>query len=491
MAPGQAEEIRAGLSKFSESGKPVFAHAQGFEGPAIANYFAVTGASSIWLQDTASFSASGYASESTFLGDLIERVGAEAEYLAYYEYKSAASAYTEGGYTEAHREATMSWLGSLFDTAITLMANDRSMERSRMQSLIENAPYSAEQAQERQLVDQLGHAYDARLALAQQIGKRVQYVSFDAYARSAQQTLEGEEKVIALISAQGPISTGSGSSGLSGGDTIGSDRLTALILQAAASPRVGAIIIRVNSPGGSAIASDQIHSAILRARGAGKPVVISMGAVAASGGYYIAAPADRIVAHASTLTGSIGVVTGKLVLDGALDRIGVQIEPLYVGGEFTTSFSSSSTWTPTQRAAFEQLTNDVYVDFTQRVADGRDLPLSVVQDIARGRVWTGAQALELGLVDRLGGLNEALDEARQLSGLEDAKLFHLRANTPSNPFIILQQFFTSSASIFEMIARLNALLSAPEIQDILESQYQLGTGPQLHSSETVVVPEAP
>ena len=491
MAPGQAEEIRASLASFAQSGKPVYAHAQGFEGPAIANYYAVSSASSLWLQESASFSASGYASETVFLGDLIERVGAQADFVEFYEFKNASSSYTESGYTQAHRDSTLSWLGSLYDTAISRMASDRSMDRARMQALIEGAPYSAEHALERQLVDRLGHVFDARLAISQEVGGRARFVDIDQYARSIAPNEPEIGPVIALINAQGVITTGPGQPGLTGEDMIGSDRLTRLLDHAASNNRVRAIVLRVDSPGGSAIASDQIHNAVLRARAAGKPVVVSMGSVAASGGYYIAAPADRIVAHPSTLTGSIGVVTGKLVVDGALERIGVNIEPLSVGGEFTTTYSNAQGWSETQREAVERLTNDVYVDFTERVAAGRDLPLSRVQEIARGRVWTGAQALELGLVDRLGGLNEAVEEAKKLAGLDEGDLVQIQSYAPTpNPFMFFQNFFGSSAEVLQMLGELYAISQTDEVQALLDAQRWQAPATRLETSEQVVVPDA-
>lgn len=481
MAPGRAEEIRGALNALSTMGKRVVVHAQGFEGPAVANYFAVAGADALWLQASASFSATGYASETIFFGDAIEQAGARAEFLQFYEYKNAADPFLSADYTEAHREATLSWLGSLFDTAIESAAADRDMTPAAMRALIEAGPYSAEAALESGLVDSLGHVHEAREAARGDSGT-ARFVQAAVYHRAGG-AVSGP--VIALIGAEGAIETGDGDTGFGGGAVIGSDRTSRAIDSAARDSSVRAIILRVDSPGGSAIASDQIWDAVVRAREAGKPVVVSMGSVAASGGYYIAAPADRIVANASTLTGSIGVVAGKIVVDGALQRLGVNIEPLSVGGEFTTAFSSATVWSESQRAAYERLAEDIYADFTEKVADGRDLPLARVREIARGRVWTGAQALDHGLVDRIGGFQAAVEEARDLAGLAADEPSRLRRYPAQpTPLEALQQLFGVTADGAEAAVRLNALLSLPEVRAALRERERLtAPGVRLESAE--------
>lgn len=482
MAPGRAEEIRAALRALSEADKSVIVHAQGFEGPAVANYFAVSGADELWLQDTATFSATGYATETVFFGEAIERAGAQAQFLQLYEYKNAADPFVSADYTEAHREATLSWLGSLFDTAMAGAAADRGVTEAVLREVIESGPYSAEQALEAGLVDSLGHLPAAEDAARAATGAE-RFVTAADYVRSSPPAAAGP--VIALIGGEGAIETGEGDTGFGGGAAIGSDRLSRAIDSAARESSVRAIVLRIDSPGGSAIASDQIWDAVVRARQAGKPVVVSMGSVAASGGYYIAAPADRIVANASTLTGSIGVVAGKVVIDGALQRLGVNIEPLSVGGEFATAFSSASPWSETQRAAYLGLIEDTYQDFTEKVAMGRDLPLARVQALARGRVWTGAQALDHGLVDRIGGLTDAIEEARALAGLasdEPARIRRFPAQpTPLEAF---QQLFGVSAEGAQAAARLNALLELPEVRAALRERERLGApGVRLESYE--------
>lgn len=482
MAPGRAEEVRGALNALSRAGKRVVVHAQGFEGPAVANYFAVAGADELWLQASASFSATGYATETVFFGDAIERAGAQAQFLQFYEYKNAADPFVSGDYTEAHREATLSWLGSLFETAVAAAAEDRGLSPDAMRARFESGPYSAEAALESGLVDSLGHVHEARES-ARSAASNGRFVPIATYHRGRPASAGGT--VIALVGGEGGIETGDGETGFGGGAVIGSDRMVRAIDAAAGDSGVRAVVVRVDSPGGSAIASDQIWDAIVRARQAGKPVVVSMGSVAASGGYYIAAPADRIVANASTLTGSIGVVAGKIVVDGALQRIGVNIEPLSVGGEFATAFSSATVWSDAQRAAYERLAEDIYADFTEKVAEGRDLPLARVQELARGRVWTGAQALEHGLVDRIGGLQAAIDEARDLAGLAaDEPIRVRRYPAQSSPFEAFQALFGVTAESAQAAARLEAVLSLPEVQAVLREHERLATpGLRLESTD--------
>lgn len=471
MSPGQAEELHRAFEAFESTGKFVIAHAQGFEGTGVTSYFAVSGASEIWLQDTSNFSATGLATETPFFGGLFEQFGVEPQFVQFYEYKNAANTYTETDYTEAHREATLSYLGSIFDTAIATAADARGLSVSDMESLIVAGPYSAEQARQAGLVDSLGHVAAARDSALERAGSEA-VTSIETYAANGPvRAPAGNRPVIAVISGQGPIVTGEGDPGFGGDELIGGDRMTAAIDTAAADDRVRAIVLRVDSPGGSAIASDQIWDAVVRAREAGKPVVVSMGPLAASGGYYISAPANLIFANATTLTGSIGMLSGKFVIEDALGRVGLNVEPLYVGGDYTLAFSSQTEWTESQREAFYRLAEDVYEDFTERVAEGRDLPLSRIQEIARGRVWTGAQAQEIGLVDRIGGLRDAIDAARELAGLSEDESYAVR-HYPAKPTPLeaFQAIFGVTAESAEAAARLNALMELPEVRAALQAR---------------------
>lgn len=488
MSPGQAEELRAAFARFSETGKFVLAHAQGFEGTGVGNYFAVSGADEVWLQDTGSFSAVGLTSETLFLGGLFEQFDAEPEFVQFYEYKNAVNSYTERDFTAAHRQASLSYLTSIFQTAIGGAAADRGMAFEQMENLISSGPYSAEAARLAGLVDHLGTPAAARAAAIERAGGDANVVDIEQYHRQQSQRparTRTTAPVIALVGGQGAIVTGAGEAGFGGADMIGGDSLAEAIDAAAGEDSVRAIVMRIDSPGGSAIASDQVWDAVVRAREAGKPVVVSMGAVAASGGYYVAAPADLILANATTLTGSIGVFAGKLVVAGTLDRIGVNIEPLAVGGEYATAYSGQQPWSDSQREAFTNMAEQIYADFTGKVADGRNMSPDEVHEIARGRVWTGAQALELGLVDRIGGLRDAVDAARELAGIApDEAVAVRRFPRQPSPLEAFQRLFGVSSEGAQAAARLNALMDLPEVRAAIEARaLSQQRGVQLYASE--------
>lgn len=487
LPAAQAEQLHTLLARVSEAGKPVIAHAQGFEGGSVLPYFAVGGADEIWMQDSASFTAVGLSVETLFLGGLFEQFGVQPQFVQFHEFKNAADTLTQTGYTEAHREATLSWLGSIHDTALTAIARTRGADPARLRELVEAGPYSAEQALDLGLVDRLGHVAAARQSVLERAGPNARLVDIALYHRQPTSPAPAQAPVIALIEAQGGIITGASDNGL-GGPVIGGDTLADAIDAAASDTAVRAIILRIDSPGGSAIASDQIWDAVMRARQAGKPVIASMGATAASGGYYIAAPADRIIAQATTLTGSIGMYGGKLVADEALSRLGLNLDPLYVGGEFTLAQSPAQSWSETQAADYARLAEDVYEDFTLKVSEGRDMPLARIQQIARGRIWTGAQALELGLVDELGGFDAALASARALAGLSESQRIRLQ-RYPARPdgLEALQALFGVSLDTVQSAQALNQLLHSPQAQALLRRQARL----QAQGAELTAPTETP
>ncbi|MEE2527015.1 signal peptide peptidase SppA [Hyphobacterium sp. HN65] len=481
MAPAQAEEINRAIASFRESGRPVIVHSQGFNSTSVTTYLAVASADEIWLQDTASFATAGLAGEVGFFGDALERFEIDADFIQFLEYKNAPNTYTENGFTPEHLEATLSYFNSIYDTAIANAAAGRTIDADNMRTLIEASPYSAEDALESGLVDQLGHVAAARQAAIGRAGGGATIADIEDYRFSG--VLDQNGPRIALIEGQGSIVTGDALASPFGGDPmIGGDAMAEAISHAAATPGVEAIIVRVDSPGGSSIASDQVWDAIRRAQGNGLPVVVSMGSAAASGGYYIAAPADHIVANASTITGSIGVFGGKINLGGAFGLLGVNFEQVSVGGEFAGAYSANENWTPEQREAIEAGLSEIYDDFTQRVAEGRDLSAERVSEIARGRVWTGQQALELGLVDEVGGFMDAVAAARRLAGIEENRTVHLqRFPRERTPFEAFQELFGVSAEGAQSLAQLNALMNTPEFQALMEARQANSSGQELRS----------
>lgn len=475
MTPASAEEIRLAIKDFQSNGKFVIAHSQGFEGTSFTAYHAVSTADEIWLQATTPFAVAGIRSEVPFYGGIAEKYDAKVDMIQFHEYKNAANIYKESGFTDAHREATVGLLTSLYDTAVTQIAEDRNMSAEKIRSLFEAAPHSAESAKEAGLIDKLGHLIDAQEYAKEKAGdKDGKFMSLSAYADSLPISTG---PVIALIGGQGPVVMGSSSNGgspFSSEISMGGDTVSGAFEAAIKDDKVKAIVFRVSTPGGSATASDQIHNATMRAKEAGKPVIVSMGQYAASGGYYVSTHADKIVAMPSTITGSIGVLGGKIALRDTYARFGFNVESVDIGGEYVGVYSGDEPFTQAQRAAYTEQMGDIYKDFTGKVADGRDIPIEEVLEIAKGRVWTGEQAKARGLVDELGGLMTAINLAKAAIDLDEDDSIRLRQfPRPKTAQEQLLELLGGSVQSQQDLAKLRTLLDSPEMQMLLENRDNL------------------
>ncbi|MFN3352423.1 MAG: signal peptide peptidase SppA [Brevundimonas sp.] len=467
MTPAAADEVRQAVRRFRASGKPVIAHSQGFlpVGAVMSSYMVGASASELWMQNTSSFQVTGFAAEEIFLGDAFRRYGVTADFEQRYEYKNAVNVYTENDFTPAHREAMLSWMRSIYDSALANAAADRRQTPAAMRQAIESGPHSAERAVALKLVDKIGQVEEAEAEAKRRAGRNAQLVSVADYVSNHGLQSGSGSDAVAIVNAEGTILTGRDTGGGFGsGSTIYSDDTAAAIYEAIENDAVKAIVIRVSSPGGSPDASEQILAAVRAAKAAGKPVVVSMGTYATSGGYWISAEASAIVAQPSTLTGSIGVFGGKFVLSEALGRFGVDIRSLAVGGEYADAFSPVRPFEG-DRAGFASVIDRTYDDFIARVAAGRRLPEARVREIARGRVWTGAQARQLGLVDELGGLHEAIARAKALAEIPaDQSVRLIRYPTQKSPFEALSEAFGVSAEGAEALVAVGGVLASPEAQ---------------------------
>ena len=471
MSPAQAEEIRLAIKDFQSSGKFVVAHAQGFEGTSLSAYMAVSAADEIWLQDTTGFSLAGMRAEIEFLGGVFEKFDAKPEFIKFAEYKNAANTYTEKTLTEHHREAMTSLLQSILDSSVKNIATDRDITEKSFLDFLDNAPHSAEEAKELGYVDKLGHFVDAReYAKKKAGGKDANFQSVASYGVG----FNASAPVIAFVGGQGVVVQGKSSDGsnpFSNNVSMGSDTVSEALIKASKNDKVKAIVFRVNSPGGSATASDQIWDAVNKAKEAGKPVIISMGQYAASGGYYVAAPADKIVAMPTTVTGSIGVLGGKVVLRETLAKVGYNIEAIEFGGEFSSAYSAFEPWSQGNRQAMYENMEDIYIDFTSRVAKGRDIPIKRVREIARGRVWTGEQAKEIGLVDEIGGFMKALDVAKELAEIDaDTKVQIKMYPREKSDIEKLEEIFNASAEASANLQELQGLTNSPEFKAFMRAK---------------------
>ncbi len=482
MAPASAEEIRLAIKDFQTSGKFVVAHSQGFEGTAFMAYHAVSAADEIWQQDTTGFAVSGIRSETPFYGGVAEKYDAKVQMEQFYEYKNAANVYKEKGFTEAHRESTTSMLTSLYNTAISQIAVDRELGEEKVRSLFKASPHSAESALEAGLIDKLGHFVDAQDYVKEKTGnEKAKFKSLQAYSESV--TKSGA--TIAFIGGQGPVVMGNSSDGSSPFNqnvSMGGDTISKAFEAAAKDDKVKAIVFRVSTPGGSATASDQILNSVNRAQEAGKPVIISMGQYAASGGYYVSANADKIVALPSTITGSIGVLGGKIALRDTYAKIGYNVEAIDIGGEYVGAYSSDEPFTQAQQAAYRSQMEDIYNDFTSKVAEGRDIPLDRVREIAKGRVWTGEQAKTRGLVDELGGLRKAIEVAKAAAEIDEDKNVKLKIfPRPKTTQQQLEELFGQSVQAQNDLATLREIVDMPEVQSLLELRARLEDNQELRA----------
>lgn len=483
MTPAAADEVRQAIRRFRASGKTVIAHSQGFMpvGAVVSSYMVGASASELWMQNTAGFQAAGLSMDEIFLGRAFERYGVRADFQQRYEYKNAVNQYTQTNFTEAHREAMVAWMTSIHDSAVANAAQDRKLTPAAMKAALEAAPYTAQQALALKLIDKIGQVEEAEAEAKRRAGRNADIVTFSDYAAMRGQRTGSGRDAIAIVGGEGAILTGDNSSdGFGTGSSIRSDVLAEAIYDAIEDGDVKAIVLRVSSPGGSPEASEQILAAVRAAKAAGKPVVVSMGAYAASGGYWISSEASHIVAQPTTLTGSIGVFGGKFVLADALGRFGVDMRGLSVGGDYADAFSPTEPFTGPQRAAFAASMDRIYDDFIARVSAGRKLPAARVREIARGRVWTGAQAMELGLVDELGGLYEAIARARALAEIaEDASVRFKYYPTPQSPWEALSSAFGVSGEAARALVMLGGVMSDPQSEAVLrriEAERMRGRG---------------
>ncbi len=401
------QELRAALLRFRKSGKPAWAF---IESCGNAEYYLASAADKIYALPSAIVGVTGLATEVTFFRATLDKLGVEAQFEGVGEYKNAPNQYTEKGFTAPHREQTEALLDSLDEQFVQALARGRKRTPEQVRAWLDGGPYDAREAQRLGLIDELRYRdeLDERLEGATRAtpsGYLGRGSGFAGFGRPR----------IALVYALGEIVSGPSATGPFGGEVAGSDTLAAALRQARNDDSVRALVLRVDSPGGSGAASDVIWREVQKTRRV-KPVIVSMGDVAASGGYYIAMAGDVIVAQPGTITGSIGVFGGKFTLRGLYDKLGISKE-LVSRGRHAALFSDYRPWSPDERARVRALMESFYRDFVRRVAEHRGKTFDEADALARGRVWSGAQAHARGLIDRLGGLETAIAVAREKAGI--------------------------------------------------------------------------
>src|SRR6266699_4409912 len=419
------QEIRAAVAAFRESGKLTVAWSETFGEFTHGNvpYYLATAFDRIYLQPSGSVGLTGVAVEQLFLHDALAKAGVAFQSAKRYEYKSAADNLTERGFTGPTREAAERLAESIAEQIVAAIAERRGKTAEQARALLDRGPFLAEDALAEGLVDALAYRDEVYADVRKKAGPDailqyvVRYQRSHTLTQRAKKLPNPRERFVAVIYASGPIKQGRSGRSPLGGSSMGSDTVAAALRSATSDDRVRAVLLRVNSPGGSAVASDTIWREVVRTRAAGKPVVVSMADVAASGGYYISMAADVIVAQPGTLTGSIGVIAGKPVLSEMLGKAGVTTDSIVLG-DHAAMFSTSRPFSSEEWQVVDAWLDHIYADFTGKVAAGRGLSAEGVHELARGRVWTGADAHDRHLVDELGGVEEAARSEEHTSELQ-------------------------------------------------------------------------
>ena len=422
----RVQELRQAIVYFRSKGKYAigFAESLGSSGAHFADYYLAAALDQIWLQPSGGFSVAGIAIETPFLKTGLDKLGIQIEGGKRFEYKSAPDSLRETGYTAPARENLQKLLDSLFAQFIADVARDRRMNPDKLRRLIDSAPLDADRAFRESLIDRLGYRSDALgdIWLRSKVDRLV--TLSDYAADDSRPKPQGD--VIALVHVSGPIVSGAGPSGPLDSDTLAqADDITDALEKAVKAKEVRAIVLRIDSPGGTYPAADAIADGVARARAAGKPVIVSMGDVAASGGYLAAIKADAIVAQPTTITASIGVFSVWPVAAELLTSLGIRVERLSTGTN-AGMYSPFQAPTPAQRDAVARDLDRIYAEFTRQVGEARKLDSVRLDSVARGRVFSGADAKAAGLVDELGGLQRAINIAKAKAGIDASSPVELR-----------------------------------------------------------------
>jgi len=427
LSLAQLQELRDAVKRFRSSGKSVWFYAESMD-EGLGSYYLASATDQIWMQPVGSLSIPGLRAEVPYARGLLDKVGVEPQFFARKEYKDVFTSFSEKSMPATSRESMTQMIDDIAGQMISGIATDRKKTVDQIRNNVNTGMMTDKEALAAGLVDRVDYLDVLKKEIRMQaVGtediKAMKFVRFGRYMddvlAAPAQKLATEKPEIALIYAVGTIISDSNSAqsrvGLYSESMASAEDIAKVIDQSTRDKHIKVIVLRIDSPGGSPTASETIRRALVHAKESGKKVVVSMGGTAASGGYWIAAPADRIYALPATITGSIGVAGGKFVMDKLWDKVGVNWDEVHVG-ENSGLMSSNEVYTAQGRERMNAMMDNVYESFITRVAEGRKLSPERVDQIARGRVWTGESALKIGLVDELGGLNAALDHAAILAG---------------------------------------------------------------------------
>ncbi len=427
----RTDELRAAIQRTRQAGKKVYAQ---MEMAAPADLLVASACDQIIMPESGAVILNGVRAEVTFLKGLLDKLNVHADILQVGDFKGAAEPLTRDGMSDAFRQQFEMVIEDYYQQMIETLASDRKLERSQVQKLIDTGLFTATSAQQAKLIDTIAYEHQMLESLKQQtdtdeleivenygkvkvdtefsgLGGMVKLMELMLGAETS--TSKSQRRKIAVVYATGAITSGKSSSNVMGQSSVGSDTMVEALQKAAKDNEVAAIVLRVDSPGGSALASDLIWRELRRIE---KPVIASMGDVAASGGYYIAMGCDKIFAEPGTLTGSIGVVGGKVAIGAMWNKAGITTQVISRGAN-SGLFSTQAPFTDSERTVWRGMLEETYEQFTSKVALCRQMDRKQVLELAGGRIWTGRQAQSRGLVDRIGSLRDAIQEAKSLSGI--------------------------------------------------------------------------
>jgi protease-4 len=460
-SPGiaRAQEIADAVATFTAAGKPAVAHAETFgelQSGSLATIHMAAAFDEIYLQPGGELGITGLVHRKFYLRGLLDKLGITPQLDHRHEYKAAKYVLTEDHMVEPDREATSKYVGAQFEQLIGGIAAGRGLEPTAVRDVVDRAPLLAAEAKQAGLVDDLLYRDQVYDKVRTTWGKGGRTLDLSTYLKRAGRP-HRRGPTVALVYGTGAVVQGNSRfDPLTRQPAMGSDDMAKAFRAAIDNKRVKAIVFRIDSPGGSAVASDTIWRETQRAIEAGKPVIATMGNVAGSGGYFVATGCTKIVAQPGTLTGSIGVVAGKLVTREAWAKAGITFDDV-ARGDNARFMSSDREFTAQENERFQALLDSIYEDFVAKVADGRGRAFEEIEPIARGRVWAGFDAHQLGLVDELGGIRTAVDLALQAASLEAAKPYRVTVfPKPKSPL----------ASIFSRDGRDDEKVMLREVLDV-------------------------
>lgn len=482
---GKMEELRAAITRFRATGKKVYAQV---ESAMPADYMIACACDEIVMPEAGVIMLPGIHSEATFYKGLLAKVGIQADFIHIGAYKGAAEPLTNEKFSDPVRENMTTLIDGLYDDLVTTIVKDRPLSIAQAREVIDTGLITAKCAKEIGLIDRIAYpdalreelekSYNAKpLVYVKNYGQKEVDTDFSGpmgifklmqvMMGGSSSSKESKGKKIAIVYAVGPIVTGKSQSDPFGGEVMGSSTIVEALRTANEDKQVVAVVLRIDSPGGSALASDLIWH---ETQALDKPLVASMGDVAGSGGYYIAMGADKILASPGTVTGSIGVVGGKMAISGLYEKLGITTETIE-RGKNSGLFSSSGKFSESQREVVKAMMEDMYQQFTSKAAEGRHMPLEKLQALAGGRVYTGRQAKENGLVDELGTLHDAIADAKQLAGLE--KDADVKIEILPKPTNFLESLFGELEAEREVCVGQGLEALAPELTGLARRAYGL------------------